>query len=247
MNISCNYCIVFFFTTGLCLTSISPSYCKETFFVRVANSQDGIGNIDTFHKERKEKAAIAQLHRELLQQRERQNFFLKIGLMTVLGVAFYIFMLYRRLMEANRSLNELNKQLLLFGMNKKSEGEKENNIERTRQEQLFQQIVAIVSKKENLTDPHFSIAELTYQVGSNEKYVSQAINQIGKLHFNKFINGFRIHEAKKMLIDQNMAHLSIEQIASACGFGNINGFYKNFREFTGLTPRKFRSMNLKKS
>ncbi|MFZ0597901.1 MAG: helix-turn-helix domain-containing protein, partial [Flavobacterium sp.] len=55
-----------------------------------------------------------------------------------------------------------------------------------------------------------------------------------------FINRYRIEEAKKMIQDPNMEHLSLMGIAFEVGFNSKTVFNTTFKKSTNQTPSEFK-------
>jgi AraC-like DNA-binding protein len=70
--------------------------------------------------------------------------------------------------------------------------------------------------------------------------LSHVINSGQKKNFYKFINHFRVEEAKTMLADPSFDHYSVLGIAMECGFNAKTSFNRIFKEETGLTPTEFK-------
>ena len=60
------------------------------------------------------------------------------------------------------------------------------------------------------------------------------------MNFSRFVNQFRIGEAKRMLKDRQARYLPVETIGEQCGFGSLNNFIRVFRDFENTTPGKYR-------
>jgi AraC-like DNA-binding protein len=54
---------------------------------------------------------------------------------------------------------------------------------------------------------------------------------------NRYLTIYRINQAKRLLMD---TPLSVTEIASAVGFGDLSHFFHTFKSETGLTPSSFR-------
>ena len=54
-----------------------------------------------------------------------------------------------------------------------------------------------------------------------------------------FINEYRIQKACQMLTE---SELPVSQLALSVGFDNFSYFIRKFREYKGVTPRKYRSL-----
>jgi len=58
------------------------------------------------------------------------------------------------------------------------------------------------------------------------------------LGFKEYLIGLRYQMARRMLVTTDT---SVAEIAAACGFSNLSGFYRLFREREGVTPAEFRA------
>ncbi|RDY59399.1 helix-turn-helix domain-containing protein [Flagellimonas nanhaiensis] len=90
-----------------------------------------------------------------------------------------------------------------------------------------------------------NIGVLAKKLDTNSKYISQAINhELGK-SFTDFLNGYRVEEAKKQLLDQKNNNLTLEAIGTMAGFGSKSAFFGAFKKHTGQTPSQFLEENKK--
>lgn len=97
-------------------------------------------------------------------------------------------------------------------------------------------LLTIMDKTKCYTEEEFNLEKLAMMVGTNKKYLSQAINEEFGHSFHNFINEYRIKEARKMLSDVQYQNYTIEAIANAVGFKSKSSFNTFFKKFTGLTP-----------
>jgi AraC-like DNA-binding protein len=70
------------------------------------------------------------------------------------------------------------------------------------------------------------------------------LNKKLRVDFRKYINGFRVEEAKKLLadsLDQNVLTIGFH-----VGFGSKTSFNVAFKEFTGKTPTEYREEHVKR-
>lgn len=111
--------------------------------------------------------------------------------------------------------------------------------------ELMSRIEETVSRPETFCDPDFSLAELAKLVGSNTRYVSQAINETKGENFRSYINRFRIREARNRLTnDARYEHLTIQSIGESVGFRSVSNFNIAFKRMTGMTPSLYQKMTL---
>ena len=90
--------------------------------------------------------------------------------------------------------------------------------------------------------PDLNISDLSARTGSNDKYISQAINNYSNGNFNSFLNRYRINHAKKRIIESG-GTMSLKIVSAESGFNNHTTFYRQFKEITGLTPTQFTDMS----
>ena len=89
-------------------------------------------------------------------------------------------------------------------------------------------------------DPGMSLKKLAEKMRVHPNYLSQIINAKGQ-SFSSFINGYRIEEARKLLLDPHKRDRSILNIAYDTGFYSKSVFNTAFKRITGQTPSQFRS------
>lgn len=100
------------------------------------------------------------------------------------------------------------------------------------------QPVAIVRAyiKEHLGED-LSREALASMVYLTPDYLSHLFKKEVNMSLTNYVISERIKESKRLLANTN---LSIQDIAIQCGFQNISYFSRQFRSFTGMTPREFR-------
>src|SRR5215468_2076298 len=78
--------------------------------------------------------------------------------------------------------------------------------------------------------------------GISSRYVRKLFEQEGT-SFTAFVLGERLSRVRRMLRDSRHAHLTIAQLAHACGFNDISYFNRAFRRHFGATPTDVRGQN----
>lgn len=84
------------------------------------------------------------------------------------------------------------------------------------------------------------ISELASSMNSNRTYISNLINTEYGCSFNEFVNGYRIKEAKKLILRR--PDDSLDQIAEKVGYGSSSTFLRTFKQREGITPSKFKAL-----
>lgn len=107
---------------------------------------------------------------------------------------------------------------------------------------LFMAIRRFVVKDKQYLNPSLKISDIAFALGTNEKYVSQAIWLVGKKRFNAYVNFYRINEAKKLLRRTDASAIAMKLVAAKCGFTTQSSFQRKFKELTGVTPQTFQKL-----
>lgn len=80
-------------------------------------------------------------------------------------------------------------------------------------------------------------------INISPNYFSSLFNQQTGKSFNEYINDLRIEEAKTLLIE---TPFKVHEIAELVGFKEYKYFVKVFKEFSNLTPMKYRKLMMTK-
>lgn len=106
--------------------------------------------------------------------------------------------------------------------------------------ELKQKIEWVFAEKKLHCNPELSIWDVSGELNTNRTYVSNFINRYFGVNFSRYVNQYRVEEAKKMLQDPESRKFSLETIGERCGFGSLNNFIRVFQSFEGITPGNFR-------
>jgi len=96
------------------------------------------------------------------------------------------------------------------------------------------------------TDKIYQEAELTlHQLGNILQVpaylVSQALNDGMNRNFYELVNGYRVEEAKRLLLDTKSVNYTVLSVGFEAGFNSKTTFNTVFKKFTGLTPSEYRN------
>jgi AraC-like DNA-binding protein len=90
---------------------------------------------------------------------------------------------------------------------------------------------------------NLSLPDLSKHLSVSTHHISQVLNEkIGKTFFD-YINSKRVEEAKRLLKDPKMDHLSIAAIGFDAGFNSLSAFNLVFKKYTNITPSQYRKSN----
>ncbi|RLD45726.1 MAG: hypothetical protein DRJ05_00275 [Bacteroidetes bacterium] len=115
----------------------------------------------------------------------------------------------------------------------------ESTLSKSQKNELKSLIEFNMENEKHFLKSDFTIETLSKDINTARCYVSQVINEKFNMHFNSFINEYRIKEARRLLADPNKRHLTIETIAREVGFGSKSTFNAAFKKYTGITPSFF--------
>lgn len=102
------------------------------------------------------------------------------------------------------------------------------------------QIRARIEAERWYLEPRLAVSDLSRRLGSNESYVSRALNQGLNSSFSALINQLRVKHAQAQLAATGESVLTI---ALESGFNSKATFNRVFREISGITPSAFRSQS----
>jgi AraC-like DNA-binding protein len=122
----------------------------------------------------------------------------------------------------------------------------ENLQDKRKPEQLFSEIKELIEKEKLYANSSLTLSEISYKLGSNDKYVSVAINTYYGQSFTNLINSYRIQCAKNLLLKYG-ENAPNKLICSKCGFGSISTFHRVFKNATGYAPNEWVSITLKQT
>jgi AraC-like DNA-binding protein len=99
------------------------------------------------------------------------------------------------------------------------------------------------------SNKHYLLADITLDMLAEKldmppKDLSMIINRHFNSNFYEFINGYRIEEAKHLLIDPKNKHKTITDIYLEVGFNSKSVFNTFFKKIVGTTPSEFRHQKI---
>lgn len=86
-------------------------------------------------------------------------------------------------------------------------------------------------------NPDLCVGDLVCRVGTNTFYFYYFMRDVMRSNFFDYVNGFRINEAKEML----MKGEKVDYIVSVVGYNSANTFRRAFKKATGVTPSEWRN------
>jgi len=107
-------------------------------------------------------------------------------------------------------------------------------------DEIRKKLERLLSVEKIYLNDDLNIWQMASMVGTNRTYLSDFINKNYGQNFSRYINHYRVEEAKQMLCNPVWDNYSLESIGEKCGFGSYNNFIRVFREFEKVTPGRYR-------
>jgi AraC-like DNA-binding protein len=106
---------------------------------------------------------------------------------------------------------------------------------------LFQRLEESMSSERPYLESNLTLPELAKRLGVSVHHLSQIINQRLGQNFFEYVNAYRIREAKRLLEDPAMDHLTIAAIGFEAGFNSVSSFNTVFKKTSRSTPSQYRA------
>jgi AraC-like DNA-binding protein len=96
--------------------------------------------------------------------------------------------------------------------------------------------------KRNFVKPGFSAQSVARKLGLSAAYVQKLLHETG-VTFSERVVELRLMKTREMLSSPRYDHLTITELALACGFGDLSYFNRCFRRRFGASPRSMRGQD----
>ena len=100
------------------------------------------------------------------------------------------------------------------------------------------QLEQLMTQERCFENENLSLNDVAHSLSLSAQQLSELVNSSYGVGFPRYVRGYRIEEAKKMLLDEPDA--SVLSISLATGFKSQSSFYTAFKELTNLTPAAYR-------
>ena len=105
-------------------------------------------------------------------------------------------------------------------------------------EEVGAKLAELIREEKIYTDSELNLKGLAEMLALTPHQLSEYLNERLQADFRSFINGFRVAEAKRILLEKPAKN--ILDICYDVGFGSKSAFNMVFKKETGLTPSEFR-------
>ena len=124
-------------------------------------------------------------------------------------------------------------KIQVTALSKTLEGEEEPSSEKINP--LLEKIIQLV--KENYTNPLYSLAEFTQDMGMSKSTLCRRMKAITDKTAMEILTEYRLNKAKKLLAEGDM---SVSEVAYAVGFNDPSYFSRRFKQAFGESPKSAR-------
>jgi AraC-like DNA-binding protein len=108
----------------------------------------------------------------------------------------------------------------------------------------LQVLLTTMRDKKPYLDNELTLAKLADMLSIPQHHLSQILNEKLNQNFFDFVNGYRIKEAKEILVSPEGELLTILAIAEEVGFNSKSAFNNAFKKVTNTTPSEFKKKHL---
>lgn len=113
-------------------------------------------------------------------------------------------------------------------------------IEDVKLESIKVELLLLMQLEKPFLDCELNLIKLATKLNISSHQLSYTINTGFNENFYQFVNRYRIEEAKIVLMNPEMNHLSLVGIAFEVGFNSKTVFNTTFKKLTGKTPSEFK-------
>jgi AraC-like DNA-binding protein len=93
---------------------------------------------------------------------------------------------------------------------------------------------------QRISDPNLDPSEIAAAVNVSTRYLHKLF-QAERRSVSQYVKECRLERSRRDLLDPRLAHRSISAIAFGCGFGDLSGFNRAFKDAHGISPSEMRS------
>ena len=102
---------------------------------------------------------------------------------------------------------------------------------------LSQRIDATMREESLFLRRNLKVVDLARLLGTNRNYIYLAINGEMGQSFSEYVNRMRVDYARQLMTTH--PGMNMTDIAEQSGFSSATSFYRNFKLYTGLSPKEY--------
>lgn len=104
-------------------------------------------------------------------------------------------------------------------------------------------LIAVMMEEKLYLQNNLSLVSLAKRMKISTHHLSQLINSQFGVSFFEFIYRFRIDDAKALLNNPDMSHVSVSDIWDNLGFNSASTFHAAFKRQVGISPLQYRKQH----
>ena len=112
----------------------------------------------------------------------------------------------------------------------------EVNADRIRQ--ISAEIEEVMRREKPFLQPDLRVSDLARLLLTNRDYISKAIRLDKGMSFNEYVNRLRIEHAITLM--KNNPQIPVLELSIKSGYTSQASFFRNFKQFTGTSPKQFK-------
>ncbi len=112
----------------------------------------------------------------------------------------------------------------------------EVNAEKIRQ--ISAEIEEVMRREKPFLQPDLRVSDLARLLLTNRDYISRAIRLDKGMSFNEYVNRLRIEHAITLM--KNNPQIPVLELSIKSGYTSQASFFRNFKQFTGTSPKQFK-------
>ena len=107
-------------------------------------------------------------------------------------------------------------------------------------DELINKIIAVMEHDKLYQEAELTLQQLSDRLLVPSYIVSQVINEKMNKNFYDLVNGYRVEEAKRLLVNPRNKNFTVLSVGFEAGFNSKTSFNTVFKKLTGLTPTEYR-------
>jgi AraC-like DNA-binding protein len=118
--------------------------------------------------------------------------------------------------------------------------EREQDLEKVQyHSSIINKLDSCMNTKRLYQNQDLKLADVANEIDISLHDISAAINSQKQVNFFDYVNSFRIEELKTTLLESKNNNLTLFAIGEKAGFKSKSSFYRVFKKYTGITPKKY--------
>ncbi len=158
-----------------------------------------------------------------------------------------LFVVYRELFERSQGYIAEKKTTVRAKSKEASASESSKILSKEQHDAILSNIEKVMETTDVFCQSDFSIETLASIIGTNSRYVSEAINEGYDKNFRTFLNEYRIKEAMRRLSDiEHYGGYTIKAISESVGYKSQANFISVFTKIAGMKPSIYQNISKEK-